>query len=222
MKIMQNFITQFFGSEMASFFNVIWLCVFLFLFVCGIARYILKSISLYTVAKRRGLRAYGIAWVPYGSTWVAGSIADHFDRETKGKDRKYRLWLLIGDIVVSALLIAAYIDYFATMFRVMGYTVSGTMNESAAMELLGSLGLLLAVLVPVITLQVFAYIAQYKIYKSCSPKSAVWLLLLAIIFNFGGLESAIPLFCLRKKDDGFIAEVPEKVAAEQKRLELYN
>ncbi|MBR4079398.1 MAG: hypothetical protein IKK29_04240 [Christensenellaceae bacterium] len=211
------------GDELAGMIFAIWIVMFCFMAVLLILNYIFNGISLYTIAKRRGLKACGLAWVPYGSIWVAGSIADHFDRETRGKDRHYRLWLLIGNIAVTAFLIVGLVVMIASFSDFMlNVTASELVEMGVYSDLFTSLLVMYLSMIPLAVLSVFAYIAQYKIYKSCSPKASVWLLLLAIFINFGGLESSIPLFCLRTKDDGFAAEDPEKAAAEQKRLELYN
>lgn len=207
-----------FGEELTMFMLTVWGISLAFMLVAGIVRYVLKGVSLYTICKRRGLKARGLSWVPYGSTWIAGSIADHYDRVTKGRDRNYRTWLLIGDIVITALLVVVMANYMSAMIDMFK---AAEMAENTV-EWMKSFALLWAMMIPMFALQVFAYIVQYKIYASCSPKASGWLLALGIIFNFGGLESAIPLFCLRKKDNGLVPQDPEEAERERKRLELYN
>ena len=41
--------------------------------------YIFQSVGLYTLAKRRGLRYPGLAWVPVASGWTLGCLADQYD-----------------------------------------------------------------------------------------------------------------------------------------------
>ena len=42
----------------------------------NIVLYVIKSLGLYTIAKRRGIHHPGLAWVPIANTWILGSISD--------------------------------------------------------------------------------------------------------------------------------------------------
>ncbi len=46
------------------------------------------------MGKRRGVRCYGLAWVPVAQLWVMGSLADGFDNVTKRKNMNLRLIML--------------------------------------------------------------------------------------------------------------------------------
>ena len=55
--------------------------------IIGIISYVFSSLGLYTIAKRRSIPAPGWAWVPVGSLFILGSLADQFDFVTKGRRR---------------------------------------------------------------------------------------------------------------------------------------
>jgi len=218
-----NFYTELFGSEIVSLVLTIFLVALAAGFLISIVSYVLSGISLYKIGKRRGIKAYGLAWVPFGRAWMLGSIADQFDRRMKGRDSHYRTGLLIGDLVLSAAMIASEIYFIGTFISFMeNAAFTEIVDPSAFSEIITAMGLMLAVMVPLYVFIVFYYIALYKVYKSCSPKSSAGLLVLAILVSFGGLQESIPLFCLRDKDDGFAVEKSAETEAEQKRLALYN
>ena len=57
---------------MAAVFGVIGLISL----ALGIVLYVFLSLSLYTLAKRRGILHPGLAWVPVcGARWIMGSLA---------------------------------------------------------------------------------------------------------------------------------------------------
>ncbi len=223
---MRNFLewyAGFVGEEMAGLFAVIWIATMAVSAVFLIVNYFFSSSALYAIAKRRGLRAYGLAWVPFGWTWLFGCVADQFDRETKGRDRHFRIVLLIGDIVASAALVVGMVILLTTFADFMSVTMYGELTDiDVLIKMLSSMLLYYVLLIPALVFGVFYYIAMYRVYRSCSPKASGWLLALAIILNLHGLEASIPLFCLRKKDEGFALSEIVSEEAECKRLELYN
>ena len=42
----------------------------------GIASYVLSSMAVYTIARRRGLRKPWLAWIPVANVWLLGSLSD--------------------------------------------------------------------------------------------------------------------------------------------------
>ena len=78
----------------------------------SIAIYVFTALSLYTVAKRRGIAAPWLAWVPVARLWVLGSLSDQYRYLTQGQIRHKRIsllvwtgasWVLTGGIVVGKL-----------------------------------------------------------------------------------------------------------------------
>ena len=60
----------------------------------GIASYIIQSLALYKISKEQGNDKAWLAWLPVGSDWVIGKIADNIDAEN-GKKRNWSKVLLI-------------------------------------------------------------------------------------------------------------------------------
>lgn len=195
---------SYYGDMELDFFLVWYLLYYGVALLISIAAYVLQSVSLFTVAKRRCIRKPWLAWVPVGNLWILGSIADQYRYVAQGQIKNKRKALLILEILVAALgtvcsvlfgaLIAQVIAYDDTMFAV---------DHRLEMELIGTImgvvgvGLLVGGIKVAST--VIQYMADYDLYRSCEPKSAVLYLVLSIIFNI-----TRPIFMLVccKKDEG--------------------
>lgn len=163
--------------------------------------WIISSLSLQAIAKRRGIRNAWLAWVPVGNEWILGSIADQYQHLIQAKitaRRKILLWLNVGYV---ALIVAN------SLVQVMTELAAHT-DEQLLIWGLASTAISLARLAVSITTLVFYHMSNYDLYRSCNPKNAVTFLVLGIIFPV-----AQPFFYLscRKKDLGMV--VPEIVTA---------
>ena len=171
--------------------------VLLFAFVF----WILSSLSLQAIARRRGIRKAWLAWVPIGTDWILGSISDQYQHLIQGKitaRRKLLVWLNVG---YAMLIIANGL--------VQGLTEAAAHTEEQLMLWsLASMLISVARLAVSITALVFCHMSNYDLYRSCNPKNAVAFLVLGIIFPI-----TQPFFYLscRKKDLGMV--VPEIVTA---------
>ena len=171
--------------------------VLLFAFVF----WILSSLSLQAIARRRGIRNAWLAWIPVANEWILGSIADQYQHLIQGKitaRRKLLVWLNVG---YAMLIIANGL--------VQGLTEAAAHTEEQLMLWsLASMLISVARLAVSITALVFCHMSNYDLYRSCNPKNAVTFLVLGIIFPV-----AQPFFYLscRKKDLGMV--VPEIVTA---------
>lgn len=197
---------SFFGSiseETALVFVSVLIGVYLIALIWGATNYIVRSISLFTIAKRRGLPNYGLAWVPVGYLWTVGNLADHYDA-THGISRKWRkvlLWLaIIGAVLWIVLYICMLVGVLATSFT---GDLSSMQAQQSFIQLM--IGFYLG-LIPFIMLtsasKICMMICYYKIFESCNPAKAVLLLLLSLL-----VPCAFP-FCLLsccKKDLGMPA-----------------
>ena len=163
--------------------------------------WVLSSLSLQSIAKRRGIRKAWLAWVPIGNEWILGSIADQYQHLIQAKitaRRKILLWLNVGYV---ALIVAN------SLVQVMTELAAHT-DEQLLIWGLASTAISLARLAVSITTLVFYHMSNYDLYRSCNPKNAVTFLVLGIIFPV--VQPFFYLSC-RKKDLGMV--VPEIVTA---------
>lgn len=138
----------------------------------SIAIYVFTALALYTIAKRRGIVAPWLAWVPVARLWVLGSLSDQYRYLTQGQLKHKRItllvwkgvsWVLTGGIVVSAIAAIA------------GASVGAILTV---------LCLALVVACAAIVYVVLYFMALYDVYASCDPQNATVYLVLSIFFGF--------------------------------------
>lgn len=182
-----------FGDAMNPFFQSMLIGMIVFAVIIGLVFYIFQSLGLYTLAKRRGIHCYGLAWVPIGNLWVMGSLADQYDNLINQKNMYLRRILLAGGIAMYAFL-AVYFFFLATLINSMSYSyVDPAIFTFIWIFMIFSL--------VIIAVAVFECIALYKVYVSANPQTATVFLVLSILFGL----SPFFLFADRNKDLGMVA-----------------
>lgn len=185
-----------FPAEMMETFAivmVVFLVFYAIMLAFAILAYVLRSIGLYSIAKRRGIHNPWLAWIPVGDQWIIGSISDQYQYVAKGKIRNRRkvlLGLSIGTYAASVVMIVAEIIMTVAMLD----SSAGAIAPALVVALFG-----LALVGTSITAMVFFYIALYDMYQSCNPENAVMFLVLGIFISF--LQPFF-IFACRKKDLG--------------------
>lgn len=176
--------------------------------ILSLVTYIFSSLGFYTLAKRRGIRAPGLAWIPIGGTrWILGSLSDQYASLTGAKLRCSRHILLWGELVLTA----AAIPLLVFAIQLLTATLAG---QDVTMQLMQINGVQTLLNLASIALSVMIYIALYKVYKSCDPKHAVLFLVLSIIFS---ITMPFFVFACRNKDLG----MPQPDGGEEEPLPLY-
>lgn len=192
-------------AEMEPFligFLIFFLVFYLLILIFAIVSYVLSSVGLYSIAKRRGIHHPWLAWIPYGNSWILGSISDQFQYVAKGKIRNRRKWLLGISIAASILPVI-----MSVLITVMSLALPFT-------EIFGvTIGLWLATLAVAIVNAVFIYIAYYDLYSSCHPENAIMFLVLSIFIS---VTQPFFVFACRKKDLG----MPPRKQAQEHAQEL--
>lgn len=166
----------------------------------SIAMYVIRSLSVYTIAKRRRIENPWLSWLPVGHEWILGSLSDQYKYITKKKvqnRRKVLLGLGIAGLLCGLLMLCLVIT---------SVVVAVTDETAAAGMVLLVILLYLAVFILGIVTMVFGFMSKYDIYKSCDPKNAVAYLVISIFINV--TEPFFLLVC-RNKDLGMTPEEPE-------------
>ena len=180
----------------------IYLVVLGVVLVCCLVGWIIRSLSLHSIAKRRGIRNPWLAWIPIGSEWVLGSVADQYQHLVQGKITSRRKILMLLT-VATGVAVVAYIAAGAVIgFQI---EVEGRMDISPLVLIIPYLLLLGTV----VSRLVFYHMSNYDLYRSCRPNGATAFLVLGIIF--GVCEPFFYLAC-RKKDLGMVVPQPEMPA----------
>ena len=168
-----------------------------------IAAYVLSSLALYTIAKRRGLNHAWLSWIPVANVWILGSIADQYRYVARGEVRSKRKVLLTLKIISAALTAVMVVLCIGTVIGAIGGAVAGR-NEDMIMRgmmgpLAGVFGLALPLVGVTIAAAVIRYMALYDLYSSCDPDNKTVFVVLSILF---GITVPVFLFLCRNKDYG--------------------
>ena len=174
----------------------------LLMMALGIAGYFLRSIGLYSIAKRRGINNPWLAWIPVAWVWVLGSISDQFRYVTKAQVKNKRKVLLVLSMVTAVLVLVMLVFGVISMVDVIDLMMAGMEDQlmgvafAIAIKMLAILGL---VMIVAVVHCVFYYIALYDLYASANPNNSALFLVLGIFFR---VTEPFFIFFNRKKDGG--------------------
>ena len=202
------------GEGVFGIFFALYAVVILFSLAVSAVFYVLQSLSLYTIANRRGIRNPWLAWIPVGSSWTIGCISDQYRYVARGEVKNKRKALLILQIVLIVLEIAMSVYNIVTMMALGGAVSDNVMATTGIMTFLFVIGAI-AMFAVSIAYAVIHYMALYDLYRSCEPGNGLLYILLTI---FVGWLTPILMMICRKKDGGMpprkqpAAVIPEEPA----------
>lgn len=188
------------------------LAIYLLALVVAVVDYVLVSLSLYTLAKRRGIRAPGLAWVPIANYWLLGSLTNEIDAKN-GFSRKWNVTLLTLSLTA---VIGVVISYASLIIAGAAYALSyaGAYIEPELGTVLGMILpfyiLLILAMVIAVALSICAAVCMFKVFESTVPQKAVKYLLLYLMVPLAG---GICLFKARNQGYPF-PETSEPIAEE--------
>ena len=195
-----------FDSPMDDSFWMIFGGIYVFALVIGalfgIAVYVMRSIGVYTIAKRRGLSSPWLVWIPVGFEWIIGSVSDQYQYVVKGEvkeKRKLLLGLSLGNISLQFVALIVAIVMLSRLIIAGDGISDGQMASIIMGPLLAVMIIWLVVVVLSIVVFVFRCICMYDLYRSCDPNNAIAYLVLGILFS---ILEPIFLLVIRKKDGG--------------------
>lgn len=184
-----------FSNSFATAAVGLFLIIMVIAILWSVAAYVLHALSLYTIAKRRGIRNAWLSWIPVADYWILGSISDQYQYVVRHRVQSRRK-LLLGFGIASFVLSQAFVFSFnfGSLYRFLS-TGRGDLYHLASGGVLWSLinmGI-------AITLLVFQYICLYNLFQSCNPRNSTVFTVLSIIFPV-----TLPFFLLacRNKDYG--------------------
>lgn len=169
----------------------------------SIALYVFRSLGVYTIAKRRGLKHSWFAWVPVVDHYLLGSLSDQYQYVVKGKNKSKRKWLLGLSIAIAVMYVALMVMLIGLAVTFAGNAAAGFSQPKLEKMALRSLLSVMAAAVPLAVLgianAVLRYIALYDVYTSVDPRNNVLYIVLSVLFK---VSEPFFLFFNRKRDDG--------------------
>lgn len=172
--------------------------IFVVTLVALLAIFLFRAYSLHRIARRRGIRHAWLAWVPAGSDWILGNLADQYRYVAGGSVKNRRLPVLLLSIVMTVY--SGYtcvtsagtltMDLWAMMEQTDVPMVMPTAWTFALPVILWAVSLALTVL---------RCVCLYDLYSSCMPRYNTLYTVLGLVFGF--LEPVF-LFVCRDKEEG--------------------
>ena len=185
-----------------------YLIYFLVMGGISIVAYVFQSVSMYSIANRRGIKNPWLSWVPLGNLWMLGCISDQYRYVAKGQVKNKRKSLLILGVVMSLLAVVTLVIAMVVMIGAIGSEYMSDSEMAAMMVgLIIMLVVWLALLAVSVAVTVIQYMALYDLFVSCDPNNGVLFLVLSILIS---MAMPICMFICRKKDGGM---PPRKAAA---------
>ena len=185
-----------------------YLIYFLVMGGISIVAYVFQSVSMYSIANRRGIKNPWLAWVPLGNLWMLGCISDQYRYVAKGQVKNKRKSLLILGIVMSLLAVVTLVIEMVVMIGALDAQFKSDSEMAAMMVgLIIMMVVCLALLAVAVAVTVIQYMALYDLFVSCDPNNGVLFLVLSILIS---MAMPICMFICRKKDGGMH---PRKAAA---------
>lgn len=195
----------------------------------AIAAYVLLALGLYAIAKRRGISKPWLAWIPFGQTWILGSISDQYRYVAMGEHKSKRKAMLTLEILSCILIVVVVVIAFSMLFGIFTQLdLNLALQDPEAMasmfeeivednleQLMGSLGTMLLVLLPLLgvslSLAILQYMAYHDIFASCDLKNKSLFTTLGIILDVLGLSVVLSafVFVCRNKDEGMPPRKPD-------------
>ena len=167
----------------------------------SIAIYVLGSLGLYTIAKRRKINKPWMAWIPVARSWTIGSLSDQYRYVKKGQIKNKRKWL---PILECLMVIAILVSIILLVVNIIKLESSAVMSDDAYMGevlslVLQFLLLWLGIMAVAIARSIIHFMAMYDVYTSMDPAYNVVFLLVSIFVN---VTESFFVFFNRNKDLG--------------------
>ena len=190
------------------------------LLVVAVVTYVLNSIGLYSIAKRRGFYRPWVAWLPLCRDWLLGAIGDRYQLACRSQVTIKGPGLVIMKLATYALNVATVASFQKLLEQAekllswSGKKVTEWQYEIHIMPLeqqiasttsfLNIVGIL--ALVATLIYVILYYRAHYDLFASCRPDLKVVFLVLGILFP---ITLPFFVFACRKHDLG-LQEQPSK------------
>jgi len=192
----------------------------------SIASYVLNSLGMYTIAKRRGIDKPWLAWIPVVNVWILGSLSDQYRYVVKNQVKSKRKTLLVLSIINTLLTTAVVVCCIVMIVRLVTGSMQGMSDNELGREVMGGVLTMLAMAVPLMLLSlvkmIIGYIALYDVYTSCDPANNVLYLILSIIPAISTITQPLFLFLCRNQDGGMPPRREEPAAEPSEEPQDYH
>ena len=191
--------------------SILLTIIYIITIVFGIITYVLNGIGLTKIGANRKLKHPWFAWIPFLATFQLGYIADEFNKRFENKQTNNKVKLLVFSIIVTTVLIIVVVMAIITAVLPQADAFRNFYSPAyAAFEGISIATIIICIIMVVISIifSVFYYIALYKVFKWCSEKPVVFLVLSIVI----SITQSFFIFSLKDKmNERFLPIVPTKI-----------
>ncbi|MDO4608412.1 MAG: hypothetical protein Q4B40_04390 [Clostridia bacterium] len=183
----------------AGLLFIILIFVYLFLFAYLVFSYVMTSLSLMTIAKRRAVQNPWLAWVPVGNYWVLGAIITEYDGRNGIKRRWDKVLLTLGIIFGACVVIFFIATIIFVVFAIGAQerpSLVGINVGAAAAAGIWFFAAYIALILCSVAVSFIALVCYYKLFESTVPEKALKYFLLSFLCPFA---APICLFLCRNK-----------------------
>ena len=179
-------------------------------FILAVLSYVLYSLGMDTISRRRGLAHPWLSWVPFISCFQLGTIVDHY-KLTRLERQGIMRWVLLffgfvnAAVIVGALTLLVGIAVEAVLgvatfgFLFLDELYFNVFNQNFEQFILAITCL------PFLCLPYWIdkFVAQYQLFKSCRPDLALVFLIISILVPF---VTPVLIMVCKERDDGMVPE----------------
>ena len=189
---------------MQTFLIVMLVIVAVFLLI-ALAQYIMQSIAITHIGRRRGIKQPWLIWIPIARNWAIGALADDHDARN-GLTRRFRVLLLVFVLVFYGAYIILYGSIFASMPALENMSYDSPEIVSTVIGLfIGMYSGIFIIVILSLAVTALNYVCLYKIYESLSPRRCVLHFILGLLIP---LYMPISLLCLKNSGYPYPEETP--------------
>lgn len=179
-----------------------------------ITNYVLSSIGYMRIADRREIKNGWLVWIPVARNWTFGAVADNYD-ETKGIRRRFRVFLVVFDVIKLAILIAVGSYISMLLPYIIKYGLDLFIYDIGNTMLLIPIGFaLLGYLLVNAMYRTCFIVSLYKTLESTDTKNSLVFAILSAVFPF-----ISGLFVLLSREKGYsyldLLETEEETETEE-------
>lgn len=142
--------------------------------------YILSSLGLMRLAKRRGISAPWLSWIPLGNTWITGSLVDEYDSRN-GFSRGWKHWLLWSTTAT----VIAIIWYMVEIVNLTASTQNLYLDAELGVAFARVYLCFIVLAVAGTAINGLNFVCMFKIYESTVPEKALKYFLISLLVPLG-------------------------------------
>jgi len=160
---------------------------YIVVFLVAIVNYVLTSLAIHKLGKRRGISNPWLAWIPIASSYAIGAIVDEYDGRFGFKKRWAKTLLSLG-ITEIAVLVGMVGTIIVMSFAMLGIESSSSsdLGMASVIIVLIMMAFYFVLLFVVMAYMICGTICIYKIFESTVPEKSLKYMILSIVIPFAG------------------------------------